>query len=297
VAISDVGQAVANVVLSPISFADATLHLNGPLTCCDVAATAFSAAFGRPVIYEQVSYESYKKTLLDAAMPEWQADGVLELFRMFDAQEPFCLNPTRELETLLGRPPTDIFELAQAAVARIFNMTLPQEDEVEDQQAPYSNLKIVRPIDTGAASDHAPAGLAGVLKVTVMISTTSPNAMIENGNGDAANMGPRDYPMLERFLDMKYCILMNGIFSYIPEAAVGNPKIRAIGSMENRSTNLTGYVIKREGPTRLSMKGSRGESLGYLLDANTADDCQRWFIMLNAHVEHVDMKHGTRWIV
>ena len=37
-----------------------------------------------------MSYESYKETLLEASMPEWQVSGILELFKMFERQEPFC---------------------------------------------------------------------------------------------------------------------------------------------------------------------------------------------------------------
>ena len=64
-----------------------TISLNGPLTDCDAASKAFSIAFGKPIIYEQVSYESYRETLIEANMPVWQVNGILELF-----QVPVCLD-------------------------------------------------------------------------------------------------------------------------------------------------------------------------------------------------------------
>ena len=96
-----------------------TISLNGPLTDCDSASKAFSEAFGKPIIYEQVSYESYRETLIEANMPVWQVNGILELFQAFEMQEPFCRHPEgpKELGELLGRPASTILDLAKAAVA------------------------------------------------------------------------------------------------------------------------------------------------------------------------------------
>ena len=90
IAVSDVGAAVGMILLTPGNYADKTISLNGPFTDCETAAAAFTAALNKPVIYEQVSYESYQETLLEAAMPEWQVNGILELFKMFERREPFC---------------------------------------------------------------------------------------------------------------------------------------------------------------------------------------------------------------
>lgn len=72
IAVSDVGAAVGTVLLTPGNYADKTISLNGPFTDCETAAAAFTIAFNKPIIYEQVSYESYKDTLLEASMPVWQ---------------------------------------------------------------------------------------------------------------------------------------------------------------------------------------------------------------------------------
>lgn len=90
IAISDVGAAVGTILLTPGLYADKTISLNGPFTDCETAAAAFTIAFQKPVIYEQVSYESYRDTLLEASLPDWQVNGILELFKMYERQEPFC---------------------------------------------------------------------------------------------------------------------------------------------------------------------------------------------------------------
>lgn len=60
---SDVGKALGNILLTPGSYGDKIISLNGPLTNCEMAAQAFTAAFGKPIIYEQVSYPSYNQVI------------------------------------------------------------------------------------------------------------------------------------------------------------------------------------------------------------------------------------------
>lgn len=38
---------------------------------------------------------SFPQTLLEAEIPEWQVLGILELFRMYERQEPFCTESTK----------------------------------------------------------------------------------------------------------------------------------------------------------------------------------------------------------
>ena len=40
-------------------------------------------------------FNSFPQTLLEAEMPEWQVLGILELFRMYERQEPFCVESTK----------------------------------------------------------------------------------------------------------------------------------------------------------------------------------------------------------
>ena len=55
IAVSDVGAAVGTILMTPGIYADKTISLNGPYTDCETAAAAFTIAFNKPIIYEQVS--------------------------------------------------------------------------------------------------------------------------------------------------------------------------------------------------------------------------------------------------
>ena len=81
-----------------------------------MAADAFTEAFGATIRYEQVSYESYRDSLIESSMPDWQADGILEMFHMYDRQEPFCNTNTDELTKILGREPISLYDVAMAAL-------------------------------------------------------------------------------------------------------------------------------------------------------------------------------------
>lgn len=54
-------MALGLILLTPGAYGDKTISLNGPLTDCETAAAAFSMALGKPVIYEQASYGSYRE--------------------------------------------------------------------------------------------------------------------------------------------------------------------------------------------------------------------------------------------
>ena len=174
---------------------------------------------------------------------------------------------------------------------------------VDVDVAPFSRLKILRSIDASPTSALSPAGIAGPLRVTLCM--TSPPKVEDMS---VANKSMVD---LTRNLDFRYCILLDGIFTFLPPPLFGPTasdlnakkgkedtvsKTRAVGSMENRSVFLSGYVIRRVEEKKISLKGSKGESCSYLLEAATPEECQRWVNVISAHVEHVDSKAGSKWI-
>lgn len=189
-----------------------------------------------------------------------------------------------------------------------------------DPTVPYSNLKINRSIDSSPSSSLSPAGIAGLLKVSLCmngLNTASSRADVQNGN-TAVNVPKKIDAVnvlgdLNRNLDQRYCILLDGIFTFLPSSISQSPiasgdvngkkavcdamtKTRAVGSMENRSIFLSGYVIRKLDDKKISLKGSKGESVSYLLEAATPEDCRRWLNVISAHVEHVDSKAGSKWI-
>ena len=198
----------------------------------------------------------------------------------------------------------------------------------EDGGIPYSRLKIKRSIDCAPSSSLSPAGIAGLLKVVMCMHgmNTSRSVMsmhIMNADSSQKEAGaskPKSAASgtgeITRNLDQRYCILLDGIFTFLPPsvstitgagaAAVAAPKVkdisdavtktRAVGSMENRSIPLSGYVIRKTDDKKILITGSKGEMTSYSLEASSVEDCHRWLAVLNAHVEHVDNKAGSKWI-
>ena len=196
----------------------------------------------------------------------------------------------------------------------------------EDSGIPYSRLKIKRSIDCAPSSSLSPAGIAGLLKVVMCMHGmhASRSLMSLNMNADPSSNAPSVKPNpainasgeMTRNLDQRYCILLDGIFTFLPpsvstitgagatpgaapkvkEISDAVTKTRAVGSMENRSIALSGYVIRKTDDKKISITGSKGEMTSYSLEAASIEDCHRWLAVLNAHVEHVDNKAGSKWI-
>ncbi|EGD82215.1 hypothetical protein PTSG_02885 [Salpingoeca rosetta] len=107
VAVADVGEACAAILADPSKHANTIYSLTSkPMTHKDIVA-GFSKALGKPVEYVQVPYDAAKKSFMDLGMPEWQVDGVLELFRYFDASAKVTNNPTDDIKKITGHDPLD----------------------------------------------------------------------------------------------------------------------------------------------------------------------------------------------
>jgi hypothetical protein len=275
----------------------------------------------------------YPQTLLEAGLPEWQTKGITELFMMFERQEQFCLKSTKELEGILGCKPTTVFDLALSAILRtvprpsfdgeidsshnsnpsssnhsshngIINNNKTEKNSKSIQ--PYSNLNILRSIESSPSSSLSPAGIAGLLKIT--LCTASPKrasserkpSRIDSEKDDdkTIDMTEHNQNDLTRNLDLRYCILLDGIFTYLPPFISNSVclKTTAVGSMDNRSTPLSGYVISKLSDIKLSLKGSKGESTTFIIETTCMEECQRWLNVLSAHVEHVDNLVGSKFL-
>jgi uncharacterized protein YbjT (DUF2867 family) len=111
VAVSDVGEAVAKIMLDPKPYTGRILNLCGvPVSEAEVAA-AFSDSLGKNVEYVQVPFDATKSTLLGFGMPEGMAEGIIELYRMIEAEDGLMSSESGDLEAVLGRPPISIKEI------------------------------------------------------------------------------------------------------------------------------------------------------------------------------------------
>jgi len=164
IAIIDVADVVAKILLNPGNYADKTITLNGPLACGNSAADAFSVAIGKTVTYEQISYESFKECLFMSKMNEWQVNGTMELFKMYEENDELN-NSINALQDLLGRPPTDILALAQAAVAD----TGLNSDVKISPRGNYAFNANIRATKFSPQFNQWPAGCVGILAVTMIL--------------------------------------------------------------------------------------------------------------------------------
>lgn len=109
ISISDSGLAVATVLNSPLSHKDKVYQLSAqPVTGKELAA-AFGAALGKRVDYVQVPNDAFRMSLISKHIPEWEADGILEVYKMIDEGSPFAVYPDQFVD-LIGHSPMNISE-------------------------------------------------------------------------------------------------------------------------------------------------------------------------------------------
>ena len=75
-------------------------------------AQKFSEAFGKPVEHVEVSYEGAREAMVGAGLPEWLADGLIELNR--EVYEPgYAAQTANGVEEVTGRKPRSFDEFAR----------------------------------------------------------------------------------------------------------------------------------------------------------------------------------------
>ncbi|GJP45649.1 hypothetical protein CLOM_g12813 [Closterium sp. NIES-68] len=119
VSVDDVGEAAAKIFADTEAHKGKTYNLTGPSATAADIAHAFSGALGKAVSYNFVPYEASKNWLTHSGFPEWQADGVIELFKAINAGAVQTNDPAngKTLETILGHPPTSVNAWAKAHAA------------------------------------------------------------------------------------------------------------------------------------------------------------------------------------
>ena len=110
VTVEDAASAGAAILVDPSSYANKTVKINSNLITYNEVAKGFSDAFGKEVKYVRVPYEAAKKAFLEmGSYPEWQVNGLLELFKLIDAANPVMSNSDLGTFTeITGDQPTDL---------------------------------------------------------------------------------------------------------------------------------------------------------------------------------------------
>lgn len=116
IVVEDLGAAIAHVLLDgPSKHGGKTYLVSGPAVTHEEIAKATGDAVGKPVQYVRVPYDAAKKAFMDLGIPEWQTDGILELYHVIDKGAYPAESP--DLRALLGKSPTTFAQWVQANAA------------------------------------------------------------------------------------------------------------------------------------------------------------------------------------
>ena len=109
VVVADAGNAAASVLVDPANHANKTYNVISDRHSYGDIAAAFGEALGKTVTYNRVSYDDAKKAFLGLGFPEWQVDGVLELFKLMDAEDPvISTTNVGDYQKITGEQPTSL---------------------------------------------------------------------------------------------------------------------------------------------------------------------------------------------
>mmetsp|Transcript_6603 Transcript_6603/g.11103 ORF Transcript_6603/g.11103 Transcript_6603/m.11103 type:complete len:599 (-) Transcript_6603:214-2010(-) len=101
--VGDIGEAVAKIMAFPEKYANKTLTLTGVPVAENDFAVAFSTVLESEVKHVSVAYLDSKASMIGMGMPEWQVDGVIELYKMVNKKEPCLTAAISDLPAILQR--------------------------------------------------------------------------------------------------------------------------------------------------------------------------------------------------
>jgi uncharacterized protein YbjT (DUF2867 family) len=85
ITVQEIAEAAACILRDPEPHAGRTYNVVGPMYTYSDLAAAYSDALERQIECVQVTFEAAEKTFRDKGWPEWQVQGLLEVFRAIDA--------------------------------------------------------------------------------------------------------------------------------------------------------------------------------------------------------------------
>jgi uncharacterized protein YbjT (DUF2867 family) len=118
VAVADVGKASAAILSDPANHYGKTYKLVMPAFSLTDLAKAFSKTLGKDVSVTTVPYDAAKQAFMGMGFPEWQVDGILELFQFIDADNKYTLQKdTGDIERITGEPAMTVEDWVAANAA------------------------------------------------------------------------------------------------------------------------------------------------------------------------------------
>jgi len=113
VAVGDVGKAAADILADPTKHNGKVYKLVAPAFSLNDQASAFTKALRiqDKVTPTVVPYDAAKQAFMGTGFPEWQTDGILELYKLIDAGSSITNETsTGDIEMITGEKPTTVEE-------------------------------------------------------------------------------------------------------------------------------------------------------------------------------------------
>jgi len=85
VTVTDAGRAAAAILADPSKHVNKAYNVVSNRHTHGDVAKVFSEVLGKDVTITTNKYEEAKQFLMSVGMPEWQTDGVLELYKLIDS--------------------------------------------------------------------------------------------------------------------------------------------------------------------------------------------------------------------
>eukprot|EP00730_Choanoeca_flexa_P004432 TRINITY_DN11694_c0_g1_i1.p1 TRINITY_DN11694_c0_g1~~TRINITY_DN11694_c0_g1_i1.p1 ORF type:complete len:320 (+),score=110.93 TRINITY_DN11694_c0_g1_i1:390-1349(+) len=105
IAVQDIGAAAAAILANPTAHHKKLYKLTmAPVSYADYAKT-FTKVLGKKVEYVQVPYDAAKQAFMGMGFPEWQVDGIMELYHFFDAKSKITNQKSKDFKKITGRKP------------------------------------------------------------------------------------------------------------------------------------------------------------------------------------------------
>ena len=117
VVVGDAGKAAAATLVDPSKHANKTYPIVSDRHTFNDVAKAFSEVLGKEVTITTNSYEDTKKDLMGIGFPEWQADAIIEVYKLIDSgfsetnQEDMS-----KFKEITGEDPTSLKDWVNAVV-------------------------------------------------------------------------------------------------------------------------------------------------------------------------------------
>ena len=109
VVVADAGKASAAILADTLKHVNKTYIIISDCHTYNGIAATFSEVLGKTVSYNRVPYDAAKQAFLGAGVPNWQIEGLWELYKMIDSGAPETNEAnTSHFHQITGEQPTSL---------------------------------------------------------------------------------------------------------------------------------------------------------------------------------------------